>query len=229
VDALYLADSEETAWGEWYRHLAERAIPPLAQMPRDLWTWQVDIEVADLSTAERLAAVGLPSPEPGRRSWPAFQQLGERLWKDGWPGLLAPSAAHPEGRVLCLFRSTDGARGAKVSAGPRRVSEPPAPPTGLRTRGGVGTRDSVDRSADLNSGQLDRCAPDGAAARQARRLRLRGSWLSGSVRGTRAMRARLTPAEGAIDELWGLQPPQFINRCPIFNEQPAIRVARPRA
>ncbi len=32
VDALYLADSEETAWAEWYRHLAERAIPPLAQM-----------------------------------------------------------------------------------------------------------------------------------------------------------------------------------------------------
>jgi hypothetical protein len=50
VDALYLADSEQTAWAEWYRHLAERAIPPLAQMPRALWTWQVDVEVADLSS-----------------------------------------------------------------------------------------------------------------------------------------------------------------------------------
>jgi hypothetical protein len=64
VDALYLADSEETAWAEWYRHLAERAIPPLAQMPREMWTWQVDVEVADLSTDEKLAAVGLPRPSP---------------------------------------------------------------------------------------------------------------------------------------------------------------------
>jgi hypothetical protein len=45
VDALYLADSEETAWAEWYRHLAERAIPPLAQMPRELWSWEIDVEV----------------------------------------------------------------------------------------------------------------------------------------------------------------------------------------
>jgi hypothetical protein len=30
VDALYLADTEATAWAEWYRHLAERMIPPLA-------------------------------------------------------------------------------------------------------------------------------------------------------------------------------------------------------
>jgi hypothetical protein len=66
VDALYLADSEETAWAEWYRHLAERAIPPLAQMPRELWTWQVDVEVADLSTVDKLAAVGLGPPTPGR-------------------------------------------------------------------------------------------------------------------------------------------------------------------
>jgi hypothetical protein len=35
IDALYLADTEATAWAEWYRHLAERMIPPLAQMPRE--------------------------------------------------------------------------------------------------------------------------------------------------------------------------------------------------
>ena len=40
VDALYLAEAEETTWAEWYRHLAERMIPPLAQMPRELWTWR---------------------------------------------------------------------------------------------------------------------------------------------------------------------------------------------
>ena len=27
VDALYLADIEDTVWAEWYRHLAESAIP----------------------------------------------------------------------------------------------------------------------------------------------------------------------------------------------------------
>jgi hypothetical protein len=133
VDALYLADSEDTVWAEWYRHLAERMIPPLAQMPRELWTWEVDVEVADLSTPERLTAAGLPLPVPGRRSWPAFQQVGERLHGEGWPGLLAPSAALPKGRVLCLFRDKDGVRGAEPVSSPRQVSEPPPPPAGLRT------------------------------------------------------------------------------------------------
>lgn len=133
VDALYLADSEETVWAEWYRHLAERAIPPLAQMPRELWPWEVDIEVADLSTAERLSAVGLPLPAPGRSTWPSFQRIGEQLHADGWPGLLAPSAALPAGRVLCLFRDKDGVSGAEPASSPHRVSEPPPPPTGLRT------------------------------------------------------------------------------------------------
>lgn len=133
VDALYLADSEDTVWAEWYRHLAERAIPPLAQMPRDLWAWDVDAKVADLSTPERLAAIGLSVPRPGHRTWSDFQRVGEYLWKDGWSGLLAPSAARPEGSVLCLFRDAGGVRGARALAKPRRISEPPAPPTGLQT------------------------------------------------------------------------------------------------
>jgi RES domain-containing protein len=47
VDAIYLADEEATAWAEWYRHLAERGVPPNAQMPRELWAWAVDVAVAD--------------------------------------------------------------------------------------------------------------------------------------------------------------------------------------
>ena len=82
VDALYLADNDETAWAEWYRHLAERMIPPLAQMPRELWTWRVSIEVADLSTPERLAEVGLRPPAPDGASWPAYQRVGEQLAKE---------------------------------------------------------------------------------------------------------------------------------------------------
>jgi RES domain-containing protein len=134
VDALYLADAEPTVWAEWYRHLAERGLPPAAAMPRDLWRFAVDVEVADLSTAERLEAVGLPAPRPGRRSWPAFQAVGEALAATGWAGLLAPSAARPEGRALCLFRAADGGvRGARPVPPPRRVDVPPAPPTGMLT------------------------------------------------------------------------------------------------
>jgi RES domain-containing protein len=133
VDALYLADSEETVWAEWYRHLAERMIPPLAQMPRELWSWRVEVEVADLSTPERLAAVGLDLPAPARRSWPAYQRVGERLWQEGFPGLLAPSAAQPAGQVLCLFREGSKLHGAEPLPPPRPIAEPPPPPVGLRT------------------------------------------------------------------------------------------------
>ena len=133
ADALYLADSEATAWAEWYRHLAERAIPPLAQMPRELWTWQVDVEVADLSTDEKQAAVGLRPPAPDRHGWHAYQLIGEQISAEGWPGLLAPSAARPAGKILCLFRDQHGVGGAKPSPPPRLLREPPPPPTGLVT------------------------------------------------------------------------------------------------
>jgi RES domain-containing protein len=133
VDALYLADSDETAWAEWYRHLAERMIPPLAQMPRELWTWKIDVEIADLSTPERLADIGLRPPVPGRKSWLAFQRVGERLWKDGWVGLIAPSAARRAGKVICLFRDADGVHGAQPVPPPREITEPPPPPIGLQT------------------------------------------------------------------------------------------------
>ena len=133
VDALYLADTEETAWAEWYRHLAERMIPPLAQMPRELWTWQVDVEVADLSTSAHLAAVGLVPPAPDQSSWHHYQRIGEQLSKDGWMGLLAPSAARPDGKVLCLFRDQHVVVSAEPLSPPRHITEPPPPPTGLRT------------------------------------------------------------------------------------------------
>lgn len=133
VDALYLADSAATAWAEWYRHLAELGIPPLAQMPRELWNWEVDVEVADLSSDDLLAAVDLAPPPPERRSWAPYQRVGEQLAHDGWAGLLAPSAARPEGRVLCLFRGADEIDGARPVPPPAPILEPPPPPTGLRT------------------------------------------------------------------------------------------------
>jgi RES domain-containing protein len=62
VRALYLADGPATATAEWYRFLAERGLPPARAIPHDHHIWRIDAELADLSSAERLAAVGLPLP-----------------------------------------------------------------------------------------------------------------------------------------------------------------------
>ncbi len=134
VDALYLADGEETLWAEWYRHLAERGLPPLRQLPRDVWRYRVAaVDVADLRDETRLARVGLGLPVPGRSSWAPFQRVGEALWREGWPGLVAPSAARAGGLVLCLFVDDRAALPARPLGRPRVVREPPAPPRRLRT------------------------------------------------------------------------------------------------
>jgi hypothetical protein len=63
VAAIYVADEEETAWAEWYRVLAEIALPPTHGMPRDLWCWTIAVsEIADLSTPAKLAKLELPPP-----------------------------------------------------------------------------------------------------------------------------------------------------------------------
>jgi RES domain-containing protein len=131
---FYLADSNETAWAEWYRALAELAVPPRRQMPRNMWRWEVSVEVADLSTVDRLHRVGLRAPAPSRASWPAYQDVGDRLYREDWPGLLAPSAARPSsGLVLCLFRDAVTVPGTKPLPPPRVYRYPPAPPTGMAT------------------------------------------------------------------------------------------------
>lgn len=136
VEALYLAADERTVWAEWYRHLAEAGIPPARHLPRDFWAWAVEpgLEVADLGSEARLRRAGLTVPRPGRKTWPPYQEVGEALWRAGWRGLIAPSAARPrEGLVLCLFRETERVTGARPLPPPRVVREPPAPPTGMTT------------------------------------------------------------------------------------------------
>jgi RES domain-containing protein len=134
VDALYLADSASCAWAEWYRHLAEASIPPNFALPRDLWRYDVQpIEVADLSDPDRLARVGLARPRPGRRNWPSCQAVGEQLHDEGWRGLLAPSAARPDSRVLVVFLPDATIPVQLVAVGHTRIAEPPAPPTGMQT------------------------------------------------------------------------------------------------
>lgn len=133
VEGFYLADSEATAWAEWYRALAEAGIPPLQQLPRDLWRSRVDVDhVADLSSPDRLERVGLPLPVPDRRQWPSFQTVGATIVAEGWAGILYPAAARPESFALCLFRVGDQLPGLRVLPPPSRHEEPPVPPRGLR-------------------------------------------------------------------------------------------------
>ncbi len=134
VGALYFADSEETAWAEWYRALAEFAIPPDRQMPRDLWRWRIDVEdVADLSTPEALQEVRLSPPRPTQSEWPGFQNVGERLWREGYAGVLGLSASRPASLVLCMFRSADEPNGVVPVRPPTTYRRAPAPPTGMTT------------------------------------------------------------------------------------------------
>jgi RES domain-containing protein len=134
VAAVYLADDEETAWAEWYRALAEIALPPTHGMPRDLWRWTIAVgEIADLSTPEKLARLDLLAPRPGRRTWAPFQDAGERLHGDGFRGILYPSAARPDHKALCLFREDVLIPGADPQRPPVTHRDPPAPPTGMRT------------------------------------------------------------------------------------------------
>lgn len=135
VEGFYLADSPETAWAEWYRALAELGVRPMQQMPRDLWRFRVDLDrVADLSSPERLARVGLPGLVPERRQWTAFQTVGESLWEQGWAGVIYPAAARVgRGLAVCVFRTGREVLGVSRQLPPLREEEPPAPPRGLRT------------------------------------------------------------------------------------------------
>ena len=94
---------------------------------------RVDLHLADLSTSERLARVGLTLPTPGRRTWPPFEAVGEQLFRAGFAGILAPSAARPQGLISCIFDL-----GAWPPAGCRpvraiEINEAPPPPTGMTT------------------------------------------------------------------------------------------------
>jgi RES domain-containing protein len=134
VEAMYFADSAATAWAEWYRRLAETGIPPLQALPRELWAWEVSLtRVADLRGDEELASLGLGRPGPNRHDWPAFQAVGDALCEDGWPALIAPSAARPEGFVLCVFRAVERPPGVAPMPPPRLFDEPPPPPQGMTT------------------------------------------------------------------------------------------------
>lgn len=129
---LYLADTEQTAWAEFYRALAERGQAPQDELPCELVSVEVSLDqVADLRTGRARAALGLPRLRPTRAQWPAFQAVGERLASHGARGIVYASAARARAVCLCVFEA--GFPGLKQSGEPLRIDVPPPPPRGLRT------------------------------------------------------------------------------------------------
>jgi len=148
TSALYLADTRETATAEWYRSLAEQGLYPDDYLPFDHHQWRVGLELADLSTREHLDAVGLSEPVPNRRSWPAFQTVGEQLFADGWPRARRPERSTPglADRVH-LHRSRVATGGMHADRFSSQRSGPPSPtgddhliPTTRDSRRVVGSR-----------------------------------------------------------------------------------------
>ena len=138
VRALYLGDSEATVWAEWYRHTSEAGVPPQQRLPRAIWRIDVDVEeIADLTAPGILAGEGIARLDPTRRQWPKTQPIGEACWREGAHGILAPAAARDGGRVLAIFRPSDGPSdsiaGVHAVPPPRRFTSLPALPPGLRT------------------------------------------------------------------------------------------------
>jgi RES domain-containing protein len=132
VPALYLADTAQTANAEWYRSLAEWGLSPQDHIPYDHHRWRLSLDLADLSDPDRLLNVGLQAPRPSRRGWSSYQRVGEQLWREGWPGLLTPSAARLGSLVVCVFAPSwppDGC--TPVDA--KTVQSVPPPPRGMTT------------------------------------------------------------------------------------------------
>lgn len=130
--AAYLADSQETAWAEFYRALAEAGIGPADRMPRVMHSLVVELDrVADLRTEKDRRALGLPRMRQTRCQWPAFQAVGDGLAARGAQGILYASAARTRAVCLCVFET--GLVGLRVVGDPVSVSSPPPPPRGLRT------------------------------------------------------------------------------------------------
>jgi hypothetical protein len=113
--------------------LQNAGLPPARVIPHDHHVWELKLRLADLSTPKRLARLNLETPRPGRRTWAPFQAVGEQLFREGFAGILAPSAARPEALISCIFDlgawPLDGCRPRKAI----EINEAPAPPTGMTT------------------------------------------------------------------------------------------------
>lgn len=100
---LYLAETVETVIREFYRLARRQGLHPRDFLPRDLYTFEVELEaVLDLRPDEARAHVGLTLAELRGDDARACQAIGEAAHYLGLDGIAAPSAAG-EGVVLAVF------------------------------------------------------------------------------------------------------------------------------
>ncbi len=131
---FYLADTEDTAWAEWYRHTSEQGAPPASRMPRDTWRIAVEVsDIADLAEPGVLEKHGISELRPTRRQWLVTQPIGEAYYHASCRGLMAPSAAHTGGQVLAIFRPLPALPGLTPVPPPNYYDGLPPLPIGLRT------------------------------------------------------------------------------------------------
>ena len=98
--------------------------------------WPLDVEVADiedLSDPASLRGMRLPAIRPTQQQWPAYQAVGEAIWRKGAMGIVAPSAAHEGHQVVCLFRTAPDVPGVIEIPPPVTHDMIPVIPQGLRT------------------------------------------------------------------------------------------------
>jgi hypothetical protein len=109
-------------------------VPPSEALPRSVFGLDVDLaEIADLAEPAARAKLGIGRLQPTRRQWPLTQPIGERLWRGGARGILAPSAAHVGHRVLAVFRTGPVVDGVVEITPGTNHDTIPFIPTGLRT------------------------------------------------------------------------------------------------
>lgn len=108
--AIYLAIPQTACMAELDRVAESQNIPAttMLQAPYKFHTLEVNAaRILDLSSTERLSAIGLEAEDISGSDWSACQMVGHAAWFLRFEGILAPSASGA-GMVLTLFESRLG-------------------------------------------------------------------------------------------------------------------------
>jgi RES domain-containing protein len=125
---LYLAEEIETVIGEFYRLAQRQGLHPRDFLPRDLYTFEVELEaVLDLRPDAARERVGLSPVELQSDDARACQAIGEAAHYLGLEGVAAPSAARRGGSVIAVFLDRIHPASRVEPTALDRWDEPPEP------------------------------------------------------------------------------------------------------